>query len=100
VVDEVQRLPSLLNEVQDLINRGYKEAPPMRGIVYQTVVEFLDGVISQDEMLQKVKFDLHGYIRRQLTWFKRDKEIRWFDLTEPSFDKKIETLVESFLRDE
>ncbi len=87
----------LLDEVQDLINRGYKNTPPMKGIIYQAAVGHLDGKISQEEMLERIKFDLHGYIRRQLTWFKRDKEIRWFDVSEPKFGEKVEKMVESYL---
>ena len=89
----------LLDEVQDLINSGYKNTPPMKGIIYQPAVDFLEGKISKEEMLQRVKFDLHGYIRRQLTWFKRDKEIKWFDLTESDCGKKVEKMVELFLKD-
>lgn len=90
---------SLLAEVKNLIDRGYKNTPPMQGIIYQTTIDHLVGKISKEEMLQKIKFDLHGYIRRQLTWFRRDKEIQWFDLAEPDCGKKVEKLVESFLRD-
>lgn len=89
----------LLGEVKDLINRGYKNAPPLTGIIYQTAVSHLDGKISKEEMLRRIKFDLHGYIRRQLTWFKRDQEIRWFDITQPNFDLETEEMVESLLKD-
>jgi len=87
----------LLEEVQNLIDRGYKNTPPMQGIIYQTAIDHLSGEISKEEMLQKIKFDLHGYIRRQLTWFKRDKEIKWFDLAKPDFDRRIGELVELHL---
>jgi tRNA dimethylallyltransferase len=88
----------LLEEVQDLINRGYRDAEPLKGIIYQTAVDHLDGEITKEETLQKIKFDLHGYIRRQLTWFKRDKEIKWFDLTESDLEKKVEKMVKSYLK--
>ena len=89
----------LLEEARNLIGRGYKNIPPVKGIIYQPAVDFLEGKISEEEMLQRVKFDLHGYIRRQLTWFKRDKEIKWFDLTESDCGKKVEKMVELFLKD-
>lgn len=88
----------LIAEVRDLISYGYRDAPPMKGIIYQAAADHLNGESSKEEMLQKIKFDLHGYIRRQLTWFKRDKEIRWFDTTKTGFDLKVEELVESFLK--
>jgi len=87
----------LLDEVQNLIDRGYRNTEPPKGIIYQTAVEHLDGKITREEMLQKIKFDLHGYIRRQLTWFKRDKNIHWFDINKAGFDLEIEEMVESYL---
>jgi len=88
----------LLDEVQNLINSGYKNTEPMKGIIYQTAVEYLDEKITKEEMLQKIKFDLHGYIRRQLTWFKRDKNIHWFDINKAGFDLEIEGMLESSLK--
>ena len=90
----------LLDEVQDLVNRGYKDTPPMKGIIYQTAVDHLEGKLNKEEMLERIKFDLHGYIRRQLTWFKRDKGIRWFDIAKSGFDVEIEEMVESCLNDQ
>ena len=87
----------LLQEVQDLIHRGYKNTPPMQGIIYQSAVDHLDGKVTKKEMLQTIKFDLHGYIRRQLTWFKRDKEIQWHDITKSGFDVGIEDVVKSYM---
>jgi len=80
---------TLIDEIYDLLDRGYRNTPPLRGIVYKTVLEFVDQKITKGEMLQKIKFDLHGYIRRQLTWFRRDEGIRWFDITQKGFDKRI-----------
>jgi len=90
----------LLDEVQDLVNRGYKDAPPMKGIIYQSALDHLDSEITKEEMLERIKFDLHGYIRRQLTWFRKDKEIRWFDLTDPNFDKKVGEMINLYLNDQ
>ena len=89
----------LLDEVQNLINRGYKEAPPLQGIIYQSALDHLDGKTTKEEMLERIKFDLHGYIRRQLTWFKRDKDIRWFNITESGFDLKVEEMIEFYLNE-
>jgi len=80
---------ALVDEVYDLLERGYRETPAMKGIVYRTALDFVDQKITKAEMLKKIQFDLHGYIRRQLTWFRRDKAIRWFDITEPGFDKQV-----------
>ncbi len=45
---------------------------------YKELFSFLDGEISIDEAIEKIKFNTHKYCRKQLTWFKRDKDICWF----------------------
>ncbi|MFZ2523154.1 MAG: tRNA (adenosine(37)-N6)-dimethylallyltransferase MiaA [Minisyncoccia bacterium] len=49
--------------------------------------------ISKDEMIEKLQFEIWHYAKRQMTWFKRDKSINWFN---PN-DKATETLVSKFL---
>ncbi len=87
----------LVEEVKTLIEMGYKNTKPMQGLIYLTVVEYLEGKKTKQEMLQRIKWDLHKYIRRQLTWFERDKDINWLDISKPGFDTKAITLVESYL---
>lgn len=87
----------LIPEVKDLIKRGYKNTPAMKGLIYKTVVEYLEEKVEYSEMVKRIKFDLHGYIRRQMTWFGRNSQTVWFDITKIGFDKEIETCVESYL---
>lgn len=47
-----------------------------------------------------MKFDTHGYIRRQLTWFKRDPSINWYDITMENTSEEVSFLVKSFLEKE
>ena len=70
---------------------------PLKGLLYKSSVAFITGEVSEDEAKQRAKFDLHAYIRRQLTWFRANKEIEWFDITDSSFGKKIQDHVESKL---
>lgn len=88
---------SLIDEVYDLLDRGYRETPVMRGIVYRTALGFVDQKVTRAAMLERIQFDLHGYIRRQLTWFKRDKTIHWVDISEPGFDKRVADALRSKL---
>lgn len=69
----------LINEVQDLLKK-YKSFPTaMQGLGYKEVKEYIDGVLSKDEMIQKIKMETRRYAKRQLTWFRRYKEIIWLD---------------------
>jgi len=72
----------LFNEVNRLINQGYIETQPLRGIVYKTALEYLQNNISFAQGLERVQFDLHSYIRRQQTWFKKNSDIHWLNAEE------------------
>lgn len=80
----------LFSEVKLLINLGYKDFPPLKGLVYKTALSHLNGGIGLSEGLERVKFDLHAYIRRQQTWFKRNESITWLNVQD--FKKNVELL--------
>lgn len=88
---------SLIEETQKLIDMGYRTTQPLNGIIYKTVLDFLEGKQSRESSLELIKFDLHKYIRRQQTWFKKYKHSRKVDITEKSFDTEVFSLVESYL---
>ena len=46
---------------------------------YKEVVEFLNGNISKEEMIEKIKMETRRYAKRQLTWFRKNKELIWLD---------------------
>ena len=50
-----------------------------RDFGYKEVVEYLDGKISKDEMIDKIKQETRRYAKRQLTWFRKNKETIWID---------------------
>ncbi len=79
----------LVNEVTSLLDRGYGESTKIRGLVYKTVLDLLDKKISENDAIQRIKFDIHAYIRRQLTWFKKNKKIEWVDISKDDFKEII-----------
>ena len=69
----------LINEVENSVNR-YKEFPTaMQGLGYKEVREYLDNKISKEDMIEKIKMETRRYAKRQLTWFRKNKEIVWLD---------------------
>ena len=88
----------LIGEVQKLIEIGYEHTPQLRGLVYKTVLAFIKGELSETEAIQRTKYDLHSYIRRQQTWFKKMSGIAWFDIAEKTFSQNVFNHVESYLR--
>lgn len=68
----------LLDEVRLLMEKGYtKELNSMKGIGYKEVMDYLNGEMPYDEMVELVKQSSRRYAKRQLTWFRRDERIHW-----------------------
>lgn len=82
----------LENEVRNLISK-YSEFPTaMQGLGYKEVVEYFEGKIPYEEMIEKIKQESRRYAKRQLTWFRKNKETIWLDATE-GMDKNINTIL-------
>lgn len=76
----------LLNEVQQLIAMGVERTgTAMQAIGYKEMIEYLDGDLSFEEAVEKIKQESRRYAKRQLTWFRRNDEAIWL---EASLDKK------------
>lgn len=87
-VDEWLKL-GLEKETESLLKKYSSNLPSMSSIGYRQIGMSLDKKISLSEAVQRIKFDLHSYIRRQLTWFKRDGRINWFDINEENSFEEI-----------
>ena len=69
----------LIQEVQSLVKK-YNEFPTaMQGLGYKEVVQYLKNEISYDEMVDKIKMETRRYAKRQITWFKKNKQTIWID---------------------
>ena len=69
----------LVDEVKTLIQK-YDELPTaIQGLGYKEVVSYLNNELSYDEMVEKIKQETRRYAKRQLTWFRRNKEIVWLN---------------------
>jgi tRNA dimethylallyltransferase len=70
----------LLAEVRGLLARGVpRRAPPFGGLVYRQVLEHLDGVRDETATRALIAQENRRYARRQLTWFRREPGLHWFD---------------------
>ena len=69
----------LIQEVQNLLKK-YSEFPTaMQGLGYKEVVEYLDGILTKEEMIEKIKQETRRYAKRQFTWFRKNKDTIWID---------------------
>lgn len=67
----------LIKEVE-YIWKKYDHFPTaMQGLGYKEVVEFLEGEITKEEMVEKIKRETRRYAKRQMTWFRKNKQTIW-----------------------
>lgn len=69
----------LEEEVRNLVNKYTKFPTAMQGLGYKEVVEYFDGILTREEMIDKIKQESRRYAKRQLTWFRKNKETIWLD---------------------
>lgn len=72
----------LIEEVKELREKYNFSKTALQGIGYKEVIEYLDGRVSKKEMIEKIKLESRRYAKRQMTWFKRDKNIKWYSRDE------------------
>ena len=69
----------LEEEVRNLLNKYEQFPTAMQGLGYKEVKEYFDGILTREEMIEKIKQESRRYAKRQLTWFRRNEEIIWLD---------------------
>lgn len=82
-VDEMMR-SGLLEEVKPLV--AYKSANALQTVGYKELFDYLEGKTDLETAIGLIKQNTRKFAKRQLTWFKRDEEIKWF---EPEEKEKI-----------
>ena len=69
----------LIGEVEGLLAKGYsKSLNSFQALGYKEVVEYLDGKWDKEQMVEELKKRTRNFARRQLTWFRRFKDVKWF----------------------
>ncbi|ACA59097.1 tRNA (adenosine(37)-N6)-dimethylallyltransferase MiaA [Candidatus Desulforudis audaxviator] len=73
----------LVREVQSLLEKGYgPELVAMKGLGYKEIAAHLRGSLTLEEAIHILKRNTRRFAKRQLTWFRRDEQIRWLDVEE------------------
>lgn len=91
----------LVEEVKKLKDMGYtSDMVSMKGIGYKEILSSLDGAYDIDEAVEKVKQESRRFAKRQLTWFRREKETIWLEKEEYSYDdNKILSKIKEILEE-
>lgn len=91
----------LVEEVRALQAMGCKQGMvSMQGLGYKEILSCLEGEISLEEAVYLIKRDTRHFAKRQITWFKREKEVIWVEKNAFDHDsQKIQTFVQEILRE-
>lgn len=80
----------LLFEVESLIKEGYtKNLVSMQGLGYKEFFDYFDGRMTLEDTVDKIKKDTRHFAKRQLTWFRREKEVIWLNKKEYEQEKDL-----------
>ena len=78
----------LVDEVRELSKMGLDESyVSMKGLGYKEILRYLNGLISLEEAVRIIKRDTRHFAKRQLTWFKRERDCIWINKDEFSYDE-------------
>lgn len=95
-IDEMLR-EGLVDEVKHLQQMGYhKGMVSMQGLGYKEILSYLDGTWSLEEAVYILKRDTRHFAKRQITWFKRERNVEWFH--KPDYDYDENKILEGMLQ--
>ena len=88
----------LVQEVKQLLERGLSgDMVSMQGLGYKEIVRYLIGECSLEEAVYTIKRDTRHFAKRQLTWFKREKEVTWIQKND--FDNEESKILKAILEE-
>ena len=87
---DVMMEQGLLEEVTRLKQMGcHKDMVSMQGLGYKEILAYLDGECSLEEAVNLIKKETRHFAKRQLTWFRRERDVIWFDKSKYSYDERM-----------
>ena len=90
------------NRVDDMINNGlveevkklyqYKDLNALNTVGYSEIFKYIDGHLSLEDAINQIKLNTRKYSKRQMTWFRKNKEILWYKNSERKFQDILRDL--------
>jgi tRNA dimethylallyltransferase len=101
VEERVDRMMELgfLDEVKDLVAKGYGDSQPVRSSLgYRELIAHIEGEHSLAEAVRLIKRNTRHFAKRQRTWFRKDKDITWIDISGRHDTAKIASEIEGLAK--
>ncbi|WOO36961.1 tRNA (adenosine(37)-N6)-dimethylallyltransferase MiaA [Anaerocolumna sp. AGMB13020] len=90
----------LVDEVKSLLNKGCtSNMVSMQGLGYKEIIRYLNGNCSLSEAINSIKQETRHFAKRQITWFKREKEVSWIQKEDYQEDEDILIALLSQIKD-
>ena len=83
----------LIEEVKQILKKYDTFPTAMQGLGYKEVVEYLEGKVRIEEMIEKIKMETRRYAKRQLTWFRKNKQTIWLN-AEDTIEHNIQVILQ------
>ncbi len=85
----------LIEEVKNLLQKGYDEKlNSLNTVGYKEIIAYLKNETGLEEAIRLIKRNTRRYAKRQLTWFRKDGRINWFDINE---SKQLDDIAEKII---
>lgn len=86
----------LVDEVKSILAMGYdKKINALNTVGYKEIISYLEGEVSLDKAIDLIKRNTRHFAKRQLTWFKKDQRIRWYNIHEVT---QLDQIAEEIIR--
>lgn len=85
----------LVDEVKELTKKGLtKDMVSMKGLGYKEIIEYFEGALTLDESINLIKKETRHFAKRQLTWFRSEKDVIWLDKSKKDDDILIDEILQ------
>lgn len=76
----------LIEEIEGLLSKGFRNWKPLNSVGYKEGLLYLEGKIKKENLISRIVSSTMALAKKQNTWFKRDKDIKWFDFNRPALE--------------
>jgi tRNA dimethylallyltransferase len=83
----------LVKEVEQIFDELVKGKTAQKALGYSQVIQYLKNEITLDQAIEQTIVQTRKYARRQISWFKRDPLIQWFDAQEDELLEKVNRII-------
>lgn len=87
------------NEMRTLLRNGVNwESQSMFSLGYRQYRDFFEGAVDEKTVIFEWKKEERKYSKRQMTWFKKDERVNWFDITQKEYPENVEILIKKWYK--